>query len=82
MVRLLGKSFLSTLVHLRNWANKYFVYSPGRFHASIVMKLVIAHIVMGYDLKLEDEKERTLWSWETFTMPYESTRFVLKERKS
>jgi cytochrome P450 len=55
---------------------------PGRFHASIVMKLVIAHIVMGYDLRLENENERTLWSWETFTMPYESTRFVLKARKS
>jgi hypothetical protein len=46
------------------------------------MKLVISHIVMGYDLRLEDENERTLWSWETFTMPYESTRFVLKARKS
>ncbi|KAF2867713.1 cytochrome P450 [Massariosphaeria phaeospora] len=53
---------------------------PGRFHASIVMKLIISHIVMRYDLELEDDKARTLWSWETFTMPYESTRFVLKER--
>jgi hypothetical protein len=54
--------------------------SPGRFHASIVMKLVIAHIVLRYEMKLEDERARTLWSWETFTMPYESTRFVLRER--
>jgi hypothetical protein len=69
-------------VKLRILADKCTAYSPGRFHASIVMKLVIAHIVMGYDLRLEDENERTLWSWETFTMPYESTRFVLRERKS
>ncbi|KAF2652995.1 cytochrome P450 [Lophiostoma macrostomum CBS 122681] len=55
---------------------------PGRFHASIVMKLVIAHIVMQYDMRLENEKARTLWSWETFCMPYESTIFVLKERIS
>jgi len=46
------------------------------------MKLVIAHIVMRYNMKLEDDKARTLWKWETFTMPYESTRFVLEERLS
>jgi hypothetical protein len=46
------------------------------------MKLVIAHIVMRYNMKLEDDKATTLWSWETFTMPYESTRFVLEERLS
>ncbi|KAL1594818.1 hypothetical protein SLS59_008631 [Nothophoma quercina] len=55
---------------------------PGRFHASIVMKLVIAHIVMRYRMRLEDEKAKTLWSWETFIMPYESTRFTLEERTS
>ncbi|KAH5296212.1 hypothetical protein HBI12_213850 [Parastagonospora nodorum] len=55
---------------------------PGRFHASLVMKLVIAHIVMRYNMKLEDDKARTLWKWETFTMPYESARFVLEERSS
>ena len=46
------------------------------------MKLVIAHIVMRYEIRLENEKARTLWSWETFTMPYESTRFVLREQTS
>lgn len=46
------------------------------------MKLVIAQLVMQYDLKLEDEKAGTCWSWETFIMPYESTRMVLKERVS
>jgi cytochrome P450 len=55
---------------------------PGRFHASIVMKLVIASILVRYNVKLEDEKAKTLWSWETFTMPYESTRFILTERLS
>lgn len=53
---------------------------PGRFHASTVLKLIISYLVMRYDLRLENEKERTMWSWETFIMPYESTRFVLKER--
>jgi len=53
---------------------------PGRFHASIVIKLVITHLVMQYDISLENEMERRLWSWETFNMPYESTRFILEER--
>ncbi|KAF2267498.1 cytochrome P450 [Lojkania enalia] len=53
---------------------------PGRFHASIVIKLILVHLIMKFDLRLEDEKARRLWSWETFTMPYESTRFVLKAR--
>ncbi|CAI6285304.1 unnamed protein product [Periconia digitata] len=54
---------------------------PGRFHASIVMKLVIAHFVMRYDMRLENEEANTSWSWETFIMPYESTRFVLRKRE-
>lgn len=53
---------------------------PGRFHASIIIKLILAHLVCKFELKLEDEKASRLWSWETFTMPYESTRFILKQR--
>lgn len=78
---MLGKIPLPTRAdHGRQANDSVCAYSPGRFHASIVMKLVIAHIVMRFRIKLEDERARTLWSWETFIMPYESTRFVLQER--
>ena len=53
---------------------------PGRFHAALVIKIILAHLIYRFDMKLENEKARTLWKWETFTMPYESTKFVLKER--
>ncbi|KAH8889144.1 cytochrome P450 [Thozetella sp. PMI_491] len=52
---------------------------PGRFHASLVIKIVVSRLLLRYDLRLQDETARTRWSWETFTMPYGSTRLVLKE---
>lgn len=54
-------------------------YSPGRFHASLVIKMVVSQLLLKYDLRLKDESARTRWSWETFAMPYESTQFILKE---
>lgn len=54
--------------------------SPGRFHASIVIKMIMAQLITGYDIRLEDEKARRMWSFETFAMPYESTRFIMKKR--
>lgn len=55
---------------------------PGRFHAALVIKIVISQLLLSYDLSLENEKSRRKWSWETFTMPCNSTRVVLKERQS
>jgi len=53
---------------------------PGRLHASLAMKMVMATLISRYDMRLEDPNARTRWSWETFTMPYETTRIVFKER--
>ncbi|KAJ3571855.1 hypothetical protein NPX13_g5235 [Xylaria arbuscula] len=53
---------------------------PGRAHASLVIKMVVSELLLNYDLSLENEKAQTRWSWETFTMPYESTRVSLKQR--
>ncbi|KAI0481374.1 putative cytochrome P450 [Xylariaceae sp. FL0804] len=53
---------------------------PGRFHAGLVIKMVLSHLLLGYELRLENDKARTRWSWETFTLPYESTRVVLTPR--
>lgn len=53
---------------------------PGRVHASSVIKIIIVQMLKRFDISLENELERRMWSWETFRMPYESTRFILKER--
>ncbi|KAL9074039.1 MAG: hypothetical protein Q9157_004529 [Trypethelium eluteriae] len=53
---------------------------PGRFHASLVMKLAIAHIVKHYDFYLQQPNKRHRWFWETYMMPYESTTILLRRR--
>jgi cytochrome P450 len=52
---------------------------PGRLHASVVIKMILSELLPRYDLKLESPLASTRWSWETFTMPYERTRVILKE---
>jgi len=53
---------------------------PGRFYASLIMKLILSEILSKYTIKLENEKARTKFYWESFTMPYESTRIILQKR--
>lgn len=53
---------------------------PGRFHASLVIKTVIAHLLSEFDMRLEKENGWQLWSFESFCIPYESTRVVLTAR--
>ena len=55
-----------------------FVCSPGRWHGALVIKMAIIHLVTNYDFRLEDEKAKTHFFWETFQMPYESTRVLFK----
>lgn len=54
--------------------------SPGRFHATMVIKIALSQLLLNYDLLLEKESARNKWYWETFALPYESTRIVLKPR--
>ncbi|MCJ1427685.1 hypothetical protein MMC29_005590 [Sticta canariensis] len=46
---------------------------PGRFYASIALKLVVAEIVLNYDLKLEDQKgaakKETFFCFDSFRVP-------------
>ena len=45
------------------------------------MKLVIVHMVANYDFRLEDESAPQKWFWETFQMPYESTKLRFRKRR-
>ena len=55
--------------------------SPGRWHASLVIKMVLVKLIQEYDFRLEDENKRVKWFWETFQMPNENTRVLMKKRK-
>ncbi|PYI08311.1 putative cytochrome P450 [Aspergillus sclerotiicarbonarius CBS 121057] len=53
---------------------------PGRFHATIVLKLALANILLRYHIRLEDPQMRSHWMYEAFSMPYESTKVILTPR--
>ena len=55
-------------------------FSPGRFHASLVIKLVLVHLVMNYEFRLEDVNAPRLWNWQNFTVPYDKTRVEFRRR--
>jgi hypothetical protein len=50
-------TFLSLNVPLTVTLHTWIRYSPGRFFASAEMKALLAHIVVTYDLKLEEGKK-------------------------
>ena len=54
--------------------------SPGRWHASLVIKMVLVKLIQNYDFRLEVSGERVKWFWETFQMPYERTRVLMRKR--
>jgi hypothetical protein len=45
------------------------------------MKMAVVELVKKYDLTFEDPSARRQWMWETFTMPYESTKVLIRTRE-
>lgn len=48
----------------------------------IVIKMVVVHLVMKYDFRLQDENALRKWFWETFQMPYKDTKVLFRKRIS
>ena len=44
------------------------------------MKMALVKLIQEYDFRLEDDKRSEEWFWETFQMPYESTRVLMRKR--
>ncbi|KAL8824241.1 MAG: hypothetical protein Q9191_005189 [Dirinaria sp. TL-2023a] len=55
---------------------------PGRWHSSLVMKMTLVKLIQEYDFRLEDSKKPVRWHWESFQMPYESTKMLIKKRQT
>ncbi|KAH8700861.1 putative cytochrome P450 [Talaromyces proteolyticus] len=53
---------------------------PGRHHASLVLKLVVATLLVDYEIELDAKRSRRHWTWESFSIPYNSTRVLLRRR--
>ena len=43
-----------------------------------MMKLVLVHLIAGYDFQFRDAKAPRQWRWETFTMPFEKTEILVR----
>ncbi|KZZ88360.1 cytochrome P450 [Moelleriella libera RCEF 2490] len=53
---------------------------PGRIYASVVIKLILVELLKRFSLELRDPAANTRWYWETFTLPYETTRVIFRPR--
>ena len=42
--------------------------------------MLLVHLVMNYDFRLEDVKGPRLWNWQNFTVPYDKTRVEFRRR--
>ena len=43
--------------------------------------MALIHLVNSYEFCLEGEPTSYRWFWETFQMPYESSKVLLRKRK-
>ena len=56
------------------------ICSSGRMYASCVMKMILAHLLMKYDFKLENPSGPHTFTWRTFIVPKRSAKLLLRER--
>ncbi|CAO2654954.1 Nn.00g116870.m01.CDS01 [Neocucurbitaria sp. VM-36] len=50
------------------------VVCPGRFYASVAMKLVLEHIMQNYDVELVDSTAERASVWRSYVLPAERTQ--------
>ncbi|KAI9879025.1 MAG: hypothetical protein M1830_009824 [Pleopsidium flavum] len=53
---------------------------PGRFYAAAIMKLMVAHVLLHYDIKFQDEKAELSFSWRSAIIPRSGTKLLFRER--
>ncbi|KAI9659180.1 MAG: hypothetical protein M1831_003762 [Alyxoria varia] len=54
---------------------------PGRFYATMVSKMVIAHLITNYDIKLQDESREPYLAWGSNMIPHPKLSLLLRERE-
>lgn len=56
-------------------------YSPGRWHATLVIKMALIHLISNYEFRLDGDPSSYRWFWETFQMPYEKSQVLMRRRR-
>jgi len=46
----------------------------------LVIKMLVVEVLKSFEFRLEKQNQKTHFWWETFQMPYESTRVVFSKR--
>ena len=54
--------------------------SPGRFYSSLVIKLVLAHVLRGYECELHDYEKPQTFMWRSSILPRSDLTILLKPR--
>ena len=54
--------------------------SPGRFYSSLILKLVLAHVLRGYDCELLDNGKPQTFMWRTAVLPRTDLMMLMKPR--
>ena len=60
-----------------------YIYSPGRFFAANELKAMLAHVVLNYDIKFEDEGviPNPFWAASAF-IPNMSAKVLFRKRQN
>jgi hypothetical protein len=58
------------------------VCSPGRFYAAAIMKLLVAQVILNYDVELVNKDAKRWWTWRSSMLPLEGTlvKFTARQR--
>ena len=58
------------------------LFSPGRYYASLITKLVLAHFLLNYDFELRDPKRSLSMAWRSTVVPRSDTILLVRDRKN
>jgi len=53
-------------------------HSPGRFYASLCMKLVLIHVLEHYECSMEEPQSSRFFSWRSSNVPRASTVVIFR----
>ena len=57
-------------------------YSPGRFFAATELKVMLAHVILNYDVKMANGQGRPAnWVFETMAMPDIKAEVMFRKRR-
>lgn len=57
------------------------ILCPGRFYATMILKLVVAHLVTDYDILLQDSTSSRSIQWRSSIIPKSTVALLVKERE-